>query len=221
VLFCHITSQVSTDPYQKLLSEKGGRGFPHLVFMDAEGTVLASPADRTVASFMKTNTELKRIADLQGKTDPASVTALVFAKLDMGMMKAADAKEKLSGMTLTPAQVATLESAMIDDEVNAARANVRTRDEMLAVGDTYLEMKAKGRVPTGKSAPMFWGTIATTAESKKDVALFEECVTQMKKIAAADPRYARQVDAMETRLKSMKDPKGAAPEKQAKRLGGG
>ena len=103
----------------------------------------------------------------------------------------------------------------------AARANVRTRDEMLAVGDKYLEMKAKGRVPTGKSAPMFWGTIASTAESKKDVALFEECVTQMKKIAAADPRYARQVDAMETRLKSMKDPKGAAPEKQAKRLGGG
>lgn len=221
MLFCHITSQVSTDPYQKLLSEKGGRGFPHLVFMDAEGTVMASPAERTVASFMKTNGELKRIADLQGKTDPASVTALVFAKLEIGMMKAADAKEKLSGMTLTPAQVAMLESAMIDDEVNAARANVRTRDDMLAVGDKYLEMKSKGRIPTGKSAPTFWGTIASTAESKKDVALFEECVSQMKKIAATEPRLARQVEMMETRLKSMKDGKDAAPEKQAKRLNGG
>jgi hypothetical protein len=40
-------------------------------------------------------------------------------------------------------------------------------------------------------------------------------------IAATEPRLARQVEAMETRLESMKDGKDAAPEKQAKRLNGG
>ncbi|MBI4614210.1 MAG: hypothetical protein HY720_11415, partial [Planctomycetes bacterium] len=40
-----------SDKYQNLLEEKGGRGFPHLIFMDFEGNKIGDVGGRDVASF--------------------------------------------------------------------------------------------------------------------------------------------------------------------------
>ena len=81
VLFCHVTSRVPTDSHQELLHEKGGHGFPYIVFMDAEGGVLAEPDGRTIEAYRKTGAECAELVKMKAeaeKGDPrARVSSLV------------------------------------------------------------------------------------------------------------------------------------------------
>lgn len=53
----HNTSRVDDDPYPRLLSEKGGTGFPSLFFLDETGDVLLKQGSRTVDAFAETVTK--------------------------------------------------------------------------------------------------------------------------------------------------------------------
>ena len=54
-MFCHITTQIEGDKHGDLLEKKGGQGFPHIVFMDSDGKVLAEhQGDRSADEFAKT-----------------------------------------------------------------------------------------------------------------------------------------------------------------------
>lgn len=53
VLFLHITSRLPGDADQDLLMEKGGRGFPYLVTMDAGGAVTSFVEKRSVEGFLE------------------------------------------------------------------------------------------------------------------------------------------------------------------------
>ena len=85
VLFCHNTSMVEDEPYPKLLSEKGGRGFPFLVFMDAEGDVITPQGyDKfTVEGFQETLdkvNDLFRLEKLVEGGDKSAETPLFIVK---------------------------------------------------------------------------------------------------------------------------------------------
>ncbi len=68
VLFCHVTTRLRGDPYPNLMSEKGGRGFPHIVILDAEGNLLARhAAQRTPAELGNTVDRGRRLLDLRSK----------------------------------------------------------------------------------------------------------------------------------------------------------
>lgn len=55
MLFLHVTTGMKGGRYDDLLREKGGYGFPYLVFMDATGDVLLEhEGPRTVAGFRET-----------------------------------------------------------------------------------------------------------------------------------------------------------------------
>ncbi len=47
----HVTTRIPGRKYDGLLKENGFRGFPTLCFMDADGNVLLSRVDRTIAGF--------------------------------------------------------------------------------------------------------------------------------------------------------------------------
>ena len=52
VLFCHLTTQIEGEKHADLLEQKGGQGFPHIVFMDSDGNVLAEHrGDRSADSL--------------------------------------------------------------------------------------------------------------------------------------------------------------------------
>lgn len=205
VLFLHVTSQVSTDPHQGLLKEKGFGGFPSLAFMDAEGNVVAKQGGRTVAAFQATLDSLAKVKALSGKTDNASVIELTFAKIGLGSLKASEAKEQLTGKTLTKDQTAKLDSLLLDEEIMTARNGARSREDSAAVGVKFAEMKKAGRIPTGATATMFWSTIASHAETTKDAALFEEAFTALKKVWGEDKAYTRVIESMNARLKALKE----------------
>ena len=52
--FAHITTRVPGDPDQGLLYEKGGRGFPTLAFLDADGHMVAKQRGRSAEAFNAT-----------------------------------------------------------------------------------------------------------------------------------------------------------------------
>ena len=117
VPFLHVTSQVEGDKYPDLLSEKGGRGFPHVVCMDAEGGVLAVLNARTVDGFkdmMKRGAEFQALVAKKDRT-PAEELSVLKAELGLGRGKKMHDKR------------ATLREKAARREVDRALAAGRTR----------------------------------------------------------------------------------------------
>ncbi|MCA8926126.1 MAG: hypothetical protein KDD82_30245 [Planctomycetes bacterium] len=101
VLFCHITTRIAGRKHDGLLSEKGGRGFPYLVVMDAKGDVLSTVQNRSVAGFRAAVETAQAYVDLATKEDrtPAEEVQLIEAELGLGKTTPADALKRLDGLT--------------------------------------------------------------------------------------------------------------------------
>ena len=68
VPFLHVTSRLEGASYPDLLSQKGGRGFPYLVAMDAEGRVTAQAEQRSVDGFRSmVEAAAKEIEDIEAR----------------------------------------------------------------------------------------------------------------------------------------------------------
>ena len=76
VLLCHVTTGIKTDPHQDLLAKKGGQGFPYLVFLDAEGEVIAAhEGEQTVAGFREGLGKARAFLDLRKKAEAGDKAA--------------------------------------------------------------------------------------------------------------------------------------------------
>lgn len=183
-----MTSQVETDKYQGLLREKGGRGFPYLVFMDAEGEVTAKQGERTVAGFQATLSALSAIADLQKKAtagDKVATVDLLLAEMTLGRLDSAAAKaraEKLGALDGERKQ--KLDSALIGLEVEDMMAGARTREAAAEMAEKCLAMLKDGRVPTGRVARTFYLQAMSAAEKAKDAKTYETALGAVEKMMA-------------------------------------
>lgn len=209
VLFCHITSRVEADKHQDLLREKGGRGFPYLVFLDAEGNVLTQQRARTVEGFEETLASLRRLDDLRGKADggdKAAATELLIAETEMGRHSLEEARARFQKLGVTDkAATARFESVLLDREVEGVAANVRSKDSAIAAGKQFLAMEGEGRIPTGDNAVRtFWQMILTCAEAEKDAGLYEKCLGKLRPIYEKLPNGQKALDRMEATLKELR-----------------
>lgn len=219
MLFCHITSQIPGVKYDGLLSEKGGRGFPYLVYMDAAGGVLGSPKGRSVSAFSEglvdARKEVDRLAELRKKAaggDRAAVAQLLETELKTGRITFADAQKRRAEMKdLDAATAASLDAAILDAEVRGIMGSLRSRDDLPKAAEAFRAMQAAGRIPVGENGVNFWNILFTDAESRKDVATAETALEALKKAAGADQRMGMLVKNMESRLAKMKEGGPAAP----------
>jgi hypothetical protein len=96
--FLHVTTRIEGRANDGMLSEKGGTGFPTLMFLDAKGEILGKPGGRDVAAFDKTLGALMAIKDLEKRIAAGEKNLdddLFMAQLAMGKFKtAAEIKEK-------------------------------------------------------------------------------------------------------------------------------
>lgn len=215
VLFTHITSRIPGEKYGDLLQEKGGRGFPHLVFMDAEGEVLAvHKGARTVEGFQATAASAQRYLDLKAVADktPEQKLELFLAELDLGkldLQQARQRKAELSG--LTPEQETRVGQALTDLEVMDAleKARPQSREEATRIkaelGAKFQAMFAEGRRPSSdQAAEAFYGLILEHAEQQKDAASFEAALNAMRerfgKYPGAD-KFFKQAEERLARLR--------------------
>ncbi|MBI3270289.1 MAG: hypothetical protein HYZ53_14865 [Planctomycetes bacterium] len=218
VLFCHITSQVPTDPYQNLLEEKGGNGFPFLAVLDAEGGVLAQhDGARSAAAFEATVTKAqataKELDELRKKADGGDEAAkidLLLRQCELGHVKPDQAKARLAELKNVPKEKqAKLDGFLANGEVMQVAQSMDGKDpqKMLEAGKKFAEMRKAGRVPTDEQMfQVFWILTLGYAESQKDAALFEEGLNALK--TRFGPHIRKEwVEQNEAKLKAMKEAK--------------
>ena len=223
VLFAHITSRIEGAKHANLLSEKGGRGFPHIVFMDENGDVLAKHSGpRTADGFMASQEKVTAYLELKAKAESGDASAkfdFLMARIGLGNVTLAEVKKETADMELDEAQKAKLAAVMVDFEVNEIGSKVRSRDQAVKAGAAFAAMLKEGRIPSDPKAETFLRFMAFTmlhAEGSGDAALFEKALGHMKEHHAGNPRLKRFLDQGDQRLAKMKaggGDKGAAPGK--------
>lgn len=211
VLFCHITTHIQGDKHANLLEEKGGEGFPHIVFMDAEGKVLAvHESDRTAAGFAKTGGQAKSIVDLKKKADSGDKKAKVeyiLLQVEMGQLKMDDAQKQLADAgPLSAEQKAKLEASMVNAAIIEQVKGITSEEEAKAAAKKFYEMQKAGKpAPTADQAmqPYFILGMNAAAEAK-DADVFEKNLKALKAKFGDNPQAKRFFEANEKKLAEMK-----------------
>lgn len=208
MLFCHVTTQVEGDKYQTLLREKGGTGFPTLVFLDAEGNVLAKQGERTVAGFQKTLKAISNFQALEKKAaagDTSVAADVLLTGITLGKFKFADAKAKAESLGKLDADTQKkVDTALLGLEVADVMDGVRSQKDAAEAGKKFAAMFDAGRVPEGNAARTFFLAILQAKEADKDAAGYEKALNGLKKAIGDDQRMKRMLDQLDEKLKKMK-----------------
>ncbi len=224
VLFCHITTRVPTDPHQDLLQEKGGRGFPFLVFLDAEGSVLGKvQGARTVEGFRESGEKVASFMALKRKAEGGDKVAGVdylVSQIELGMIEGDAVEGKVQALgELTPEQHAKLHPLLNDVQIHAIMkgVNPQDREAVLGAGKRFLEMMQAGKLPHGKQeSQFFWRFIMEYAEKQKDAAAYEAGLDGFRKLVGdtQNPQAKAFFEQAEKRLLALKSGGDKAPGQQ-------
>lgn len=217
VPFLHVTSRIEGEPHPNLLSEKGGQGFPYLVFMDAAGDVIARhQGERTVAGFRKSGESVREFLALQAKAEAgdAEAQAGVFkARLLMGSLDYAEAAkgfEAFGGKAKLGEEAAgALASLELKEAFQGARPN--DPESLKPAMAKVAEMAAAGRVPSGQQERvMFWQMAFKQALETQDVPAAEKALAAFRGAVGGmkHPQIQQAVQQMEAALDALR---GEAP----------
>ena len=220
VPFLHITTRIEGHPYDDLLTEKGGTGFPTLMYMDADGAKLGEPEGRDVSDF---DAGLAKAADLQkqltdlrarvAKGDEKAKVGLFLVEFELGMISFEDAKAKAKTLKdLTPEQKKKLKQMLVNGEVNELLAGIRSEETMLEAAAKMKAMLEEGKIPTGDAADNFWSILMEWASRNEDIPVFEKALAALKKKYADNERAKPFFEMQEAKLKEMKEAKEAGHE---------
>jgi len=212
--FLHVTTRIDDRPNDGLLIDKGGTGFPTLMYLDENGTVLGRPGGRDVESFdtgLVTATEtVNNIKDLKKRIaagDKAAANELFIIEMNLGKYDLAELKEKAKGLKkLTKEQKAELAGYMLNLRVeDVLKTAGRTEESLAAAGKKLMAIKAEGKLPTGDTLGSFWFVLMGYAEAEKNADLFEEALAALKVFYADNSRAMDFLNKKDAVLKEMRD----------------
>ncbi|MEE2888628.1 MAG: hypothetical protein VX951_14455 [Planctomycetota bacterium] len=206
-MFLHITSRIKSEKYPDLLSEKGGRGFPHLAFMDQDGNVLAKPKKRSVAGFTETlTTEVPAFFALKKKAvegSKADKAAFLMRRFELGHLNTDQMSKAIGkGTILNEKQIKTITGKLAEAKVTEITRGVNFRDDSTfgPIAKKLRALEKSDGLPPGRGGLNAWFIIMGDAYHRKDVKEFERALTAMKKGGANNPRF---IKAQEERLKEL------------------
>ena len=172
VPYLNITTHIEGRAHEDLLAEVGGRGFPTMKYMDADGNVLGEPSGRDVAAFESTLSAIEAVFALEKRIEAGEEgleVDLFLAKLDMGSYKYEAAKRKFESLEkLTDEQKKMIAAKLVNLEVEDLLNGLTSDDDVPAVAKRFKEMLDAGTIPTGDMGGMFWNILAYQAEKDKD-----------------------------------------------------
>ena len=223
-MFLHVTSQVQGAKHPRLLQEKGGRGFPYLVYMNAEGKVEAKVQGRSVKGFSNLGSNLSKFAELTKKQADGDKTVgkdIWLLKVKMGKFStgqaARDALKALEGVSDDDKKL--LEKSLVDMDIVEVVKGIRRGDRAgtIAAGKKFAGWVKAGRVPStdANSGVIygFWNACLVFAGLEKDVTLFEKSLKALKKEFANNQGAANFFKAKEAVLAKMKAEKSGGDKK--------
>lgn len=213
VPFLHITTRIEGRPNEDLFKKLGGRGFPTLKFLDADGNPLGEPTGRDVADFESTLVTLMSLKDLENRIEAGEEGLeddLFLAKLRMGVYSYEDAKANAAKFKeLTAAEKKEVAQILINLEVGSIMDGIDSKEAADAATQTFLAFLEKDKIPTGDALGSFWGMIMEHAEAKKDVKLFTRA---LKGLEAEYGHMEQAKGFFDAKRKALEDMKAAAKE---------
>lgn len=226
VLFVHITSRTEGEPHPNLLSEKGGRGFPYLAFLDARGNLLAAHSgERTVENFRVTLAEAQEFEAFLARTDrTAEEEHQLFVKeTTLLRVTPEEAQARLAGMSgLTEEQATLARQAVADLEIRHVLMTLTWRstpEDWVEVGSRLWAMHGEGKTASdARQRQYVWGFVLQYGEARKDVAAMEAALADMHVLLEGNPRAASYFTEWEGKLEAVRaalaapvEPPAAAP----------
>lgn len=212
MLFCHITSRVPEDPHQGLLKDKGGTGFPYLVFMNEEGDVVGKHGgSRTVEAFIETGKSARAYVDLKKKFDDGDLSVkadLFLAGLALGKFTFDEAKSEAKKIgELTEEQEKKLETLLLNLEVtDTVDKTRRDPEKRLEAGKAFLAKHKEGKAPTQYLAIIyFYMYIMDYAKSEKDPESYGQALEVLKKKYGDQENFKRFFEGREKELEKLRE----------------
>jgi hypothetical protein len=178
-MFCHITTNIQGEKHGDLLSEKNGQGWPHFVFMDSAGEILAIHEDEPSATgFAKTGEKVKAYQALKEKAakgDKAAQVDLILTQLEMGQIAPADAEKKFKEAKPTREQEAKFAGMLLNASILKEVEAIDGEDKEKALAKKFYDAHAAGKPgPTSDHAMQpYYVLILSHAEAAKDAKTYE------------------------------------------------
>ncbi len=186
----------------------GGRSFPTLLWLAADGTKLAEQGDRSVDGFRATGQALVKLQQLGDKKDRTAAEDVEYflARVDLGQLDFAKAKEEAAGLKAYGEMQKRIDAALLDLEIGDVMSGVRSQEQAIEAGKTFAGMIEAGRMPTKKGIPtaQFWMMTSEHAKDSEDAELFERCLNGVKDALDNDKRYQRVFDNLQKQLDELK-----------------
>lgn len=193
VPYLHITTRLEDRKDESLFSEIGGRGFPTMKFMDADGTVLGEPNGRDVAAFEATLESMMVVKNIEkriAKGEKGLENELFMAQLRLGVIDFEEAKATFASLKkLSDEQTQEIKGLLLNLEVMSILDSVDSDDAAAAAGEKFKDMAEEGRIPTGDALGSYWSLIMTYAKGESDADLFE------KALKALEEKYGKEESA--------------------------
>ena len=194
----HITSQVASDPYQDLLSEKGGGGWPFFVALDADGNVLAKfPLVRgtidlfstTMRTASETQGKLEALAKKAKGGDQAAKIELFMTRMELShfTIETAKAAYKKLGKIDDQATAKKLQTQLTGMEINEIMSSLRSAADWPGAAKKFVAIWKDGRAPEGSAALDFWALIISGSIRGKDKKTASEAIAVFEKRFSDDP----------------------------------
>jgi hypothetical protein len=208
VMFLHVTTMIEGRKDDELLMRVGGAGFPHMVVMDVDGSVVREHAAApTVEAFKESGAVGKQRLALRKKVadgDRAAILELALARATAGQITSRKlVREIARAGDLTPAEQERYRKTLTTLRFDEAK--------IYAQGAWFARMLADGLVPEGqeKQTPFFL-EILKWAEFSEDVAAYERALREMRRMHGEDPRAADFFAMADEKLAELKADAAAA-----------
>ncbi|MBI3818805.1 MAG: hypothetical protein HY286_08965 [Planctomycetes bacterium] len=228
VLFCHITTHIPDMKYDNLLTKVGGQGFPHMVFMDQDGEVLAThEGAREPAAFEKSGAAARESAKLKQKAAGGDVAAKfewTCRQMEAGTLAVDAGKSKIKEIgKLTADQQKRFDSLLFDAGINEMFAGINSQEKFTEVGKKCLDYLKEKKIPKSDNAfDNFINGCFGYADSKKDADGFGMSIKALRDRKGDEADYKPIFENLEKHLAELKgggEKKDDAPEKKDKKDG--
>jgi hypothetical protein len=214
-------SHIPSHPDQNLLQEKGGEGFPYLVYMDPEGMVLSSFYPRSLPDFESykaqaqvfldakkahladpSNEELKiKYYLIALKIQPSEEILETLMALDQaGELSASDSKILKSVLAKK-----AIESVL--QELYSAKDQPSEQEMTQKYGKTFYELYQKGIAPEpelDQGVILYWQLSFGYGFAQKDKAFCQTAYEQINLILHGNPRAQEFLNQLKAKVEELK-----------------
>lgn len=202
-----MTTRIEDKPYDGLLLEKGGTGFPTLMFLDAEGRKLMKHGGpRTPGGFEGSLEVVDEFLELSRKADSGDSKAaagVLIRQLELEWYGIDEARKRADAIEKVPSKAKKqLEQLLIDTEVRDAYEQAGDDAEArFAAGKRFAAMYEEKQIPENQTQLIrFWVVMADYAERERDKKLFKKIIKEFEDTVDSGSRNRKTLKWLEERL---------------------